>query len=137
MEEGIWDCYVVYYGFVLVGFAGIWDGGEVVGRETLENGFEGRFSRSCVPIASQDRKREGSKEVVQFIEREREVLVLVEVEKVEVEGRGRNGNNKNVGILGKGNKGGLDDPTLLFPDASRQSFGFCRIVRKKPKVVVR
>ena len=80
-------------------------------------------------------KREGSKEVVQVIEREREVLVLVEVEKVEVEGRGRNRNKKNVGILGKGNKGGLD-PTLLFPDASRQSFGFCRIVQKKPKVVV-
>ena len=75
--------------------------------------------------------------MVQVIEGERKVLVFVEVEKVEVERRGRNGNNKNVGILGKGNKGGLDDPTLLFSDASRQSFGFCRIVRKKPKVVVR
>ena len=70
----------------------------------MENGFEGRFSRSCVPIASQDGKREGSKEVVQVIERERKVLVFVEVEKVEVERRGRDGNNKNVGVLGKGNR---------------------------------
>ena len=39
----------------------------------------------------------------------------------------------NVRILGEGNKGGLDDPTLLFSDASCQSFGFCRIVQKKTK----
>ena len=90
-----------------------------------------------VLCSSQDGERKGSKEVVQVIERERKVLMFVEVEKVEVERRGRNGNNKDVGILGKGNKGGLDDPTLLFSDASCQSFGFCRIVRKKPKVVVR
>ena len=31
MEKGVWDCNVVDYGFVLVGFAGVRDGGEVVG----------------------------------------------------------------------------------------------------------
>ena len=56
---------------------------------------------------------------------------------MEVKEGGRDGSNKDVGIFREGNKRGLDHPTLLFSDASRQTFGFCRVVRKKPKIVVR
>lgn len=56
---------------------------------------------------------------------------------MEVEEGGRNGGNKDVGILGNGNKRGLDYPSFLLPNTGRQTFGLIRIMRKEPKIVIR
>ncbi len=79
MEEGVRDCNVVYYGGVAVCFAGVWDGGEIVEGEALEEIFEHGVRGFCVPVASKDRKGKGSKEVVEIVKGEGEVFVFVEV----------------------------------------------------------
>ena len=137
VEEGVWDCYVVNDGDIFVGFAFIWDGGEIVVRKALEDLLKARIIRSCVPVASQDGGRKGEKEVVEVFEGKRVVLVFVNVEEVKVKERGRNGSNKNIGVLGRRGKRGGNRPSLLFPDAGRESFRLLGIVRKGPKIAVR
>ena len=62
--------------------------------------------------------------------------MFVDVEKMEVRRGGRNGNYKDIRVRreGSGRHWG-DHPPFLFKDSSCQTFGFLRIVRKKPKIV--